>query len=329
MSATATSLQRSEGSRTSFTAVQIDVLQWTGAVAVDLFVHHGDGEAPILFRRAGMPILARQLAELKEAGLEHLHVRSVDFATLSSDVLESLEATLQQDGMSGAHRFAAMQLAVAVEVEQALRSVDCGKFVALAERMGSSLADLMGTSKVLPSELFRIARHDFHTFAHVTNVACYSVLLADRMGIRDATELRQIATGAMLHDLGKRAIPKNVLAKPGRLTPEERELMQSHTQRGYEELCERPDLVFGQLMMVYQHHEHIDGNGYPVRILGDEIHPWAKLLAVVDVFDALTGKRPYRRSVSTQAALDHLRSKSGKQFDREVVECWMAAMQQA
>jgi HD-GYP domain-containing protein (c-di-GMP phosphodiesterase class II) len=187
----------------------------------------------------------------------------------------------------------------------------------------------MGYSKVLPHELFRIARHDFHTFAHVTNVACYSVLLADKLGIHDATELKQIATGAMLHDMGKRAVPKSVLVKAGRLTPDERELVQSHTQRGYEELCGRPDMVFGQLMMVYQHHEHVDGKGYPVRVLADEIHPWARLLAVVDVFDALTGKRPYRRAISPQAALDHLRAKAGLQFDREVVECWTAAMQQA
>jgi len=106
-------------------------------------------------------------------------------------------------------------------------------------------------------------------------------------------------------------------------------LIESHTQRGYEELCDRADLEFGQLMMVYQHHEHIDGRGYPVRIMGDEIHPWAKLLAVVDVFDALTGKRSYRRPMSSQAALDHLQARAGRQFDPKVVDCWIAAMQQS
>ncbi|MEX2316457.1 MAG: HD domain-containing phosphohydrolase [Pirellulales bacterium] len=329
MSATATGLQRSEGNRTSFTTVQIDVLRWLGAVGVDLFIQQGDDQPPRLFHRAGTPISSQQLAELKEAGLNQLLVLSDDFALLSGDVLESLESVLQQETVPGAQRFAALQLAVAVEVEQTLRAVDCGKFVSLADRIGNSLAGLMRSGTVVPQELFRIARHDFCTFTHVTNVACYSVLLADRLGVRDATELRQIATGAMLHDLGKRMIPNSVIAKPGRLSPEERELVQSHTQRGYEELCGRSDMVFGQLMMVYQHHEHIDGNGYPVRILGDEIHPWAKLLAVVDVFDALTGKRNYRRPLSVQAALDHLRNKAGKQFDREVVECWIAAMQPA
>jgi HD-GYP domain-containing protein (c-di-GMP phosphodiesterase class II) len=325
----ATSLQRSEGHSTCFTPVQIDVLKWIGAVGVDLYVRHGGDQPPRLFHRAGTPISSRQLTDLQTSGLEQLLVLSDDFAVLSGDVLESLEGVLQQDAVPGAQRFAALQLAVAVEVEQTLRAVDCGKFVSLADRIGSSLAGLMRSGTIVPQELFRIARHDFCTFTHVTNVACYSVLLADRLGVRDATELRQIATGAMLHDLGKRMIPKSVIAKPSRLSAEERELVESHTQRGYEELCGRSDMVFGQLMMVYQHHEHIDGHGYPVRILGDEIHPWAKLLAVIDVFDALTGKRQYRRPLSVQAALDHLRNKAGRQFDREIVECWIAAMQQA
>jgi len=78
--------------------------------------------------------------------------------------------------------------------------------------------------------------------------------------------------------------------------------------------------------MVYQHHERIDGRGYPVGITGEEIHPWAKILAVVDVFDAMTGSRPYRRPATAHDALEYIRKSSGTQFDPEVVECWHAAL---
>jgi HD-GYP domain-containing protein (c-di-GMP phosphodiesterase class II) len=113
--------------------------------------------------------------------------------------------------------------------------------------------------------------------------------------------------------------------EPG-LTPEEREIIETHPQRGYEELCEQLKFEFGQLMMVYQHHEHVDGTGYPVGVTCDEIHPWARMLAVVDVFDAITAKRPYRRSVTPGHALDYQRQCAGTHLDREVVECWVSAM---
>ncbi len=79
-------------------------------------------------------------------------------------------------------------------------------------------------------------------------------------------------------------------------------------------------------MMVYQHHERVDGSGYPVGVTGRDIHPWAKMLAVVDVFDAMTGTRPYRNSSSTRVALQYLNHNSGSQFDPEIVRCWSIAM---
>ncbi|HEX5422546.1 MAG TPA: HD domain-containing phosphohydrolase, partial [Candidatus Acidoferrales bacterium] len=124
-------------------------------------------------------------------------------------------------------------------------------------------------------------------------------------------------------------IPAKILTKPGRLDPEEREIIETHPLRGYEELCQRAELEFGQLMMVYQHHERVDGTGYPVRVLKDEIHPWAKLLAVVDVFDAMTARRPYRRPATPESVLDYQRQHADTHFDREVVECWISAMSKA
>jgi HD-GYP domain-containing protein (c-di-GMP phosphodiesterase class II) len=174
--------------------------------------------------------------------------------------------------------------------------------------------------------LFRAARHDFNTFTHVTNVAGYCVMLAERLGINDVNELRKIASGAILHDVGKRFIPGSIIAKRGRLTPEEKTLIESHPLRGYEELCEQRDLDFGQLMMVYQHHEHVDGSGYPVRIQGTEIHPWARMLAVVNVFDTMTAARSAGRPVTPEHVLEQQLHLAGKHFDHEVVECWVSAM---
>ena len=82
-------------------------------------------------------------------------------------------------------------------------------------------------------------------------------------------------------------------------------------------------------MMVYQHHERIDGSGYPVSIVKDEIHPWAQLLSVVDVFDALTSKRPYRKKMRMEDALAYLEHRADTHFDSEIVRCWVSAVRQS
>jgi HD-GYP domain-containing protein (c-di-GMP phosphodiesterase class II) len=326
MSATATLTDQAPNRLAGFVPVQVRTLRSTKTDAADLFVQYEPQAEPVLYCRAGSHPDEQQFAELTEGGVENLYVRSDDFCNLSNDVLASLDSLLKQGDIRQTEKFAALQIAVAVTVEQTLRLVDCSKFHALAKKVGNDLVTLFGEGDVLPRELFRMARHDFNTFTHVTNVASYCVMLAKKLDINDDTELQKIATAAMLHDLGKRFIPSRILTKTTKLTPEEREAVESHPTRGYVELCEKNEFDFGQLMMVYQHHERMDGTGYPVRAVEDEIHPWARMLAVVDVFDTLTAKRPEGRPATAEQALDFLRQQAGTQFDREVVECWKSAM---
>lgn len=312
-----------------YVPVQVHTLRSTKTDSADLFVQYNTEAEPILYCRAGSHPDALQFAELQDAGVENFFVRSADFNMLSNDLLESLDSVLQQENLRRAEKFATLQLAVAVALEQTLRLVDCGKFHALAEKVGDDLIKLLANGDVLPRELFQMARHDFTTFTHVTNVAGYCVVLAQNLGITEDTELRKIAIGALLHDLGKRFIPPKILTKDSQLTPEERELIEAHPGRGYAELCTKANLEYGQLMMVYQHHERIDGSGYPVRVLKDEIHPWAKMLSIVNVFDMMTAKRPNRHAASPEYVLEYQRKQAGTQFDAEFVECWISAMTKA
>jgi HD-GYP domain-containing protein (c-di-GMP phosphodiesterase class II) len=218
---------------------------------------------------------------------------------------------------------------VAIAVEQTLRLVDCSKFHTLAEKVGQDLVNLFTKNEPLPRELFRLARHDFTTFSHVTNVASYCVILGRQTGLTDTDELRKIATAAMLHDLGKRFIPDRILTKTGPLTRDERDVVESHPSRGYSELCGNSNLDFGQLMMVYQHHEHVDGSGYPVRIPKDEIHPWARMLSIVDVFDTMTARRSGEDPATPESVFEYQRQQAGTRFDGDYVECWILAMTKA
>ncbi|MBL9161891.1 MAG: HD domain-containing protein [Planctomycetaceae bacterium] len=306
--------------------VPIDLLLRLNAAPVDLFFQSHSSSEPALYCRAGLTLDHAPLSNLVEVGICDIYVRMGDLQELGASLRDAIRAG--GDEAPAADQFAALQLAAAAEIEQTVRLVDCSKFVALAREIGRDIVSFISSAKVLPSELFNIARHDYNTFVHVTNVASYSVILAQRLGVSDVAELEQIATAAMLHDLGKRHIPLKILNKSTRLDPHERELIELHPTRGYVELCTRADLTHSQLMIVYQHHERIDGGGYPVGVLGTDIDPWAKMVAVVDVFDALTGKRPYRRPTTAANAIDFLSRNAGPHFDAEMVKCWVSALKQ-
>jgi HD-GYP domain-containing protein (c-di-GMP phosphodiesterase class II) len=307
-------------------AVHIDMLRRLQNSSVDLFVQYEPHHEPVLYHRAGCALEADQIAKLTDASIQQIFVRSDDFQQFGADLLQSVDSIAANEVIPTAERFAALQVALAVEIEQVARRIDCGPFVTLAQTVGPELTSLLSHSNVLPRDLFRLARHDFNTFTHVTNVASYAVILAERLQFCDQDGLEQIATAAILHDIGKRFIPASILTKPAKLDPEERAIIETHPQRGYEELCDRPDMSFEQLMMVYQHHERVDGKGYPVGLRGEEIHPWARMLAVVDVFDAMTAIRPYRRPATPREAMDYILQSAGTHFDPEAVACWDATM---
>ena len=311
-----------------YVPMRASTLRSIDTAVADLYVQYGRRSQPVLYCKAGTALDPQLFAELADAGVEHVYVAKDDFAHFSARLLDSLESYFQKDTVPQTEKFAALQIAFSVEIEHSFRVVDCGKFQSVADRVGRQMVSLLAASDVLPRDLYRIAQHDFNTFTHVTNVASYIVVLAEHMGIHDHETLEQLASAAMLHDMGKRFIPPNILAKTDRLDQEEREILETHPQRGYVELCDRPGLEFGQLMMVYQHHERLDGAGYPVRILADEIHPWAKLLSVVNVFDVMTAKRPNRRPARLDDVLAFQQQQAGTQFDPEVVKCWISVMRQ-
>jgi HD-GYP domain-containing protein (c-di-GMP phosphodiesterase class II) len=149
-------------------------------------------------------------------------------------------------------------------------------------------------------------------------------MLASLLGTTDQVQLAELATAGLLHDLGKRHIPSKILNKPGKPTDAEWEIIREHPVSGFRELSTRGDLTWAQLMVIYQHHERLDGSGYPAGVMGNDIHAWGKICAIVDVFDALTCQRPYRQAMPLKEVSDYLEKNAGQWFDREFVACWLS-----
>jgi putative nucleotidyltransferase with HDIG domain len=167
-----------------------------------------------------------------------------------------------------------------------------------------------------------IEAKDGVTSDHIHRVQSYAMGLARALGITDADTLQAIEAAALLHDTGKIAIPESILNKPGRLTPAEFETMKSHVTIGAE-ILSAIDFPYPVVPIVEAHHENWDGSGYPRGLAGEEIPIGARILAVVDCFDALTTDRPYRPAMSDEEALRLVLERRGTFYDPAVVDTFV------
>jgi putative nucleotidyltransferase with HDIG domain len=163
---------------------------------------------------------------------------------------------------------------------------------------------------------------DEETEGHSRRVTAYTIAMAQAMGL-ESEELRTIARGAFLHDIGKIATPDNILLKPGKLSDEEMMIMKEHCERGYEIVRKIPFLREAA-EIVYAHQERFDGTGYPRGVSGEDIPLGARIFAIADSLDAMTSDRPYRKGTTFAAATEEIVQCAGKQFDPQIVDVFLS-----
>lgn len=167
--------------------------------------------------------------------------------------------------------------------------------------------------------LMNMGSVDHYLFQHSLNVCVYTTLLGMSNGYsRD--ELMTLGMGALLHDIGKTQISMDVLRKPGSLSKEEFEAMKQHARIGYELLKDEPNLPLVVAHCAFQHHERIDGSGYPRGIKGDEIHDYAKWIGLVDSYDAMTTNRVYSAPMLPHHAIERLYAGTGTLYEQKMLQ---------
>ncbi len=180
--------------------------------------------------------------------------------------------------------------------------------------------------------IFRLARaaeyRDEHTGEHIQRMAHYSAIIARRLGLNEEA-VESILYAAPLHDVGKIGIPDGVLLKPGPLSPKEWEIMKKHAEIGAEILrgTKSGFVKVGEIVALY-HHERWDGRGYPYGLKGTQIPLAARIVAIADVFDALTSDRPYRKALSIEEAFKIIEEGIGTHFDPKIAEIFLEAREE-
>ena len=183
----------------------------------------------------------------------------------------------------------------------------------------SEMIDQIIDNKDVFYNLVDIRTYDSYTYAHSVNVCMLSLIVGSMLRL-NRNELEILGIGAILHDVGKIFIENEILNKPGALDAEEWEIIKTHTSKGYEFLKGKICISYISAHIAYQHHERNDGSGYPRGLTAARIHRFAKIVAVMDVYDAMTAERVYRNALPSYLVMEELRAGANIKFDHVVVD---------
>ena len=195
------------------------------------------------------------------------------------------------------------------------RSID----VSGAKEVVSDMVDSIVRNPDAMQWLTNLRKRDEYTAIHSLNVCIFALTFSRYLGLNEE-ELNELGIGALLHDIGKMRVPLDILNKEGKLTPEEKDIVHQHAQYGYDILQKTPGLPASALDIVYCHHERKEGNGYPRSLKNDEIPLFAKIVSIVDVYDAITSDRVYHHGMNTLDALKNMFEWREHDLDSDLVE---------
>ena len=316
-----TDTARGDDESRRFFPVSIDSLD-SRALSMELYLKPATAASPVLYRGVGVEFTPQDRARLLEQGTEFLYIPMHQHAAYRRSLTERLDRLFHDAESQRAERARVIRAACTKMIEDALlfpnqaEAIDAvaeisRQFVAWASEDGSQFSYLLDMSA-----------HDYYTATHMVNVGvgCGLLLRAARPG--DPGMEAVVVQGGLLHDLGKRSVPEEILNKEGKLEPAEWEQIRVHPMAGYGDLQQHPTVPSMVLEMARDHHERPDGKGYPNGLSGDDVGLAARICTIVDVFDAITAARPYRGPTPPDQTLDIMRKERGDAFDGPLLDTW-------
>lgn len=279
--------------------VSVDTVQPGNVLARTIYTNDG---RPLL--NQGVQLTVGMLSTLRRLGVTMLFIQDARFQDIVIE--EVVSETTRREALSN--------FATAVQHIQGGNDFNTKQ---ISQASNSIIDEIMKNKKVLVS-LSDIRTKDNRAFIHAINVTILSLVIGSNMGLNRA-QLSDLAVGAMFHDIGKIELPENLKKDEETDMPQGLANDEKHTWRGYKRLRKRNEISIVAAHCCLQHHEHIDGSGFPRALTGDEIHPYAKIVAVANMFDNLVAGDEDTKPILPHEATEYIMSLAGKQFDHEVV----------
>ena len=290
--------------------IAIPDLQPNMVVARNIYSTEG-----VLLLSADTVLNAMQIDRLQQFGLPSIYIKNpfTDIIT-SGDLIDTIPEVVREET-----RVQAVQLVnTAFKNLTATQNLDTQQFKAISDLI---LDDVIKNRGAM-IHLTDIRARDSYTFGHSVNVCVLATLIGVQLGY-DMINLKELALGALLHDAGKMLIPQEIIIKPGPLTNAERKLMERHSDLGFNILRKHSDIPLISAHIAFQHHEKFDGTGYTRGLGGTDIHEYARIVAIADVYDALTSDRPYKEGILPHEAYEIMMSLANTHFDPIILQTFL------
>ncbi len=256
----------------------------------------------------GTALSKSYIRKLTDMGIYHIYVE--DEISRGIDI---------QDVISGRTRIQARTL-----IKKVMEDISSGDRidVSAVNNVVESIMDELIDNRNIMLNIEDIKTIDDYTFSHSVNVCTLSMVTGLELGY-NKVQLKKLGVGALLHDIGKMRVSRDIINKPDLLSEEEYEEIKKHTIYGHEILKENPDITYTSRFVALAHHERYDGSGYPLALKGKDTHEFVKIVSVVDVYDALTSDRVYKNRMERHEAIEYIMSMTGRYFDHRVVEAFV------
>lgn len=276
--------------------------------AVIPFTLLDENDRILLFQ--GQPVTESFLRRLKQRSLE----------TVVAEIVEEVQEEAAQEDVSFETKVKTLSC-----LEDTMENLVQGRPVSLEplEEHLAAILEEVRARDALVIPIVQLERHDDYTFTHSLNVAIVALFIGRFMGL-GGEELVRLGLGALLHDLGKLAVPREILRKPGALNEAEWRIVEQHPLTAKRLLDGQKSIEDLVKFVPLEHHERLDGSGYPLHLGPREIHLFARIVAVADVYEALTSDRPYRKALPLGEVVEYLMGNAGYRLDEKVVRTFVA-----
>ncbi|MBN1293809.1 MAG: HD domain-containing protein [Candidatus Latescibacteria bacterium] len=301
----------------SFLPVSLNSFRIDTIGSFDIFIksHKNKKEFMILYHSGGDRFTGEVRNKLIANKIEQVYIRATDKELYHQYIEENLQDYLKDPHIPTGKKAEFAHLSIS-NIAQSLFDNPQASTISRYKKTISTTMDFVLDEEEALKNMIRLTSYDFTTYTHSVNVGIFAIGLAKVLFVDDPEHnMKEIASGFFLHDIGKCDIPLSILTKPGPLTENEWSIMKNHPQKGYEILMKFNKLTPEAKVIVLEHHERQSGNGYPKGISGDKIHIYSKVCCIADVFDALTAKRPYKRAHSCFEALKVMKEEMFQEFD--------------
>ena len=304
--------------RPLYIPVRLDGLVVDSVVDFHLYLQTSPGHF-VLFRGPDLEFTSAHHARLLANRVDMLWLKGDERRRYEQYVEKHLETLLANPQIATPRKAELLQSAAQATLESVMVDPRHTDAVPRTRRVAQQTVQLIVREQEAIGYMAALMARDYDTVRHSMNVSVFATGLAHAAGVRDPADLRDLALGALLHDVGKSELPRELIVKPGAYTEEEMELMRTHVLRG-EHILQR-DGRMGALGMVVvsQHHERLTGSGYPRRLNKPHIHLFGRIAAIADVYDALTSVRSYQRAMKPADALHLMSTHLASHFDRQLL----------